>query len=176
MVLTKEDLDFLLNEQRKLDETIMNNSNRSLEDTFELRKIAFLVELNEFINDLQFFKYWKKNNAPKETATEEFVDALHFALSLATTKLTNEEIIQEVENSLEKCSQSIHDVPTKEEKLNRLITTMYALPVNEKESIYTAYLVHLLVLADTLDMKREGILNAYDEKNKVNYKRQEEGY
>ena len=53
---------------------------------------------------------------------------------------------------------------------------MYALPVNEKESIYTAYLVHLLVLADTLDMKREGILNAYDEKNKVNYKRQEEGY
>ena len=48
-------------------------------------------ELGELMNELPtYFKYWKKTSADnKEKALEEYVDCLHFAVSLLNYYLQN---------------------------------------------------------------------------------------
>jgi dimeric dUTPase (all-alpha-NTP-PPase superfamily) len=43
--------------QRVLDDYIQDNNNLKPEDTFERRKVAFLVELGEFANEVRAFKF-----------------------------------------------------------------------------------------------------------------------
>lgn len=76
--------------QKALDEKILQKSNslRSEElDSnyrFKLASIALLVELAEFANEIESFKYWKANKKDNSAKIrEEFADALHFLVSFA---------------------------------------------------------------------------------------------
>ena len=69
--------------QQELDEEIARNHDVSYESTFPRRLLALLVELGEFANETRCFKYWSnKGPSPKEVILEEYVDGLHFLLSL----------------------------------------------------------------------------------------------
>lgn len=84
-MLTSKILKKLQIEQQKLDEVIIKNNNiTDIKDRsgFVRSKIALLVEIGEFANELKTFKHWKKDktiNLPK--AQEELIDCLHFYLS-----------------------------------------------------------------------------------------------
>lgn len=73
----------LLEMQRVLDETLMKEHGKT-EYPLEETKIALFTELGEMMNELQTeFKWWKKHATyNREKALEEYVDCLHFALSL----------------------------------------------------------------------------------------------
>jgi len=60
------------------------------------RILALSVEVGEFANATRCFKYWSiKPSEPKERLLDEYVDILHFWLSIGNTmKFTAEEIEQ----------------------------------------------------------------------------------
>lgn len=97
----------LLGMQRELDQHIVDNAFNIIGDEIPKvdgsdksflieRLLALQVEVSEFANKTRCFKYWSKKKAePKEELLDEFVDILHFWLSVANVmKFTAEEIEQ----------------------------------------------------------------------------------
>jgi len=86
-MLTPQTIQELQNEQQKLDEFIIQKKNLTDIDNkvgFIRTKIALLVEIGEFANELATFKHWKKSTEINlEQAREELIDCLHFYLSWA---------------------------------------------------------------------------------------------
>lgn len=91
----------LLQMQKELDDYIVKSSTGELlpgdSDCFLTDRIlALQVEVSEFANASRCFKYWSKKKAePKERLLDEYVDILHFWLSIGNImKFTPEEIAQ----------------------------------------------------------------------------------
>lgn len=70
--------------QKGLDlKIIYKHDNANYEDTRNKRILALLVELSELANETRCFKYWSlKDPSSKEVIFEEYVDGIHFLLSL----------------------------------------------------------------------------------------------
>lgn len=69
--------------QEQLDFNIMENHQLQRSDTRQRRILALLVELGELANECRSFKYWsKKGPSAHATILEEYVDGIHFILSL----------------------------------------------------------------------------------------------
>jgi len=77
--------------QNELDQTILDrvtgrmmnvDNKRFLNDKI----MALSVEVSEFANEVEAFKYWKQNKRnDKEKQLSEYVDILHFWLSIGNT-------------------------------------------------------------------------------------------
>jgi len=82
----------LYEKQNKLDEYIVKKSlgtsfnHNSKSDFLSDRLLALFVEVGEFANKTRCFKYWsKKPEDSKPEMLEEYVDMLHFFLSIGNT-------------------------------------------------------------------------------------------
>ena len=76
--------------QKKLDQLIFQTHHQSYQKTFQKRKVAFLIEMAEFMNETRVFKFWSfKPPSCREVLLEEYVDGLHFLLSLANDLTIN---------------------------------------------------------------------------------------
>ena len=77
--------------QDALDQTIVDSINgidlSGNDEIFLSDRITALgVEVSEFANEVEAFKYWKKNKRNnKEKQLAEYVDILHFWLSIGNT-------------------------------------------------------------------------------------------
>jgi len=77
------DLGPLYKLQEELDAEIAKIHEVTYESTFQRRLLSLLVEVGEFANETRCFKYWSyKPSSPLEVVLEEYVDGLHFLLSL----------------------------------------------------------------------------------------------
>ena len=77
------DLTNLYQKQAELDARIAENHSVSYETTRERRILALLVEIGEFANATRCFKYWSnKPSEAQDIVLDEYVDGLHFFLSL----------------------------------------------------------------------------------------------
>lgn len=108
----------------------------------------------------------------KNPLLEEYVDCLHFALSIG-----NDLQVYDFEGEAD-CSQTPMDAFM---EVMAFTTDLYWLRKNgaterEQETDYKSILYHLLVLGASLGFKLDEIEAAYYEKNKVNHTRQEENY
>src|SRR5699024_4924756 len=75
--------ELLFAKQEKLDNYIMENQQLENTNLFEERMLALLVELGELANETRCFKFWsKKTSSPKKIVLEEYVDNIHFLLSI----------------------------------------------------------------------------------------------
>jgi len=73
--------------QKDLDEVINKNHPIGINEDRTANKItALVVELAEFANEARFFKYWSEDAEPRSATLEEFVDSVHFFLSVAIDK------------------------------------------------------------------------------------------
>lgn len=62
-------------------------SGQSYESTSEKRLLALLVELHELANETKCFKFWSVNpNGKKDKILMEYVDVLHFTLSIFNSR------------------------------------------------------------------------------------------
>ena len=76
-------LQILFSMQRQLDERIETERGLRGERLIERKLLALLVEVGELANETRCFKFWSsKPKAADETILEEYVDGLHFILSL----------------------------------------------------------------------------------------------
>ena len=81
------DFNKLFQLQRNLDQRI--NAEKSLENEslFSKKILALQVEVSELANETRCFKFWSnKGPSDKHTILEEYVDCLHFILSLGLEK------------------------------------------------------------------------------------------
>lgn len=71
--------------QKKLDFKYGQTEVVRKEFSFDKLVISTLVEIGEFANEVEFFKYWKinKKTTNKQVVLEEFADGLHFLSSIA---------------------------------------------------------------------------------------------
>ncbi len=152
--------------QQELDRYIQ--SNRNVEHSvFRKKVLALQVELSELANETRCFKFWStKGPSDKNTLLEEYVDCIHFLLSLG---------IEKGFDSLEEWP-----APLKEQELTELFLLAHqGVSGFAEQATQEAYL-HLWqtfgALAQSLGFSYEEVLGAYLDKNETNYKRQQQGY
>lgn len=151
--------------QEKLDQFIEQNKQIDY-DVFQEKGLALLVELAELANETRCFKFWSsKGPSEKKIILEEFVDSIHFLLSLGNKKGFSLDAWPEV-----------HD----ERNLTELFLEVQKLILhfieNPTEETYVKVWEGYGTLAYNLHFTLDDIIQAYIEKNKKNYERQLTGY
>lgn len=154
--------------QKGLDEHIEAKHQLHDEDLFERKVLALLVELGELANETRCFKFWSlKPASPQQTVLEEYVDGIHFILSLG------------LECGFEKESEYSGEAAGKD-SINDQFLFVFELiskfknskEVKDYKELFQAY-IHL---GELLGFNAEETEMAYINKNDVNYERQQQGY
>ena len=157
----------LLKKQQELDDYIMRERFLTHGETIEHRKLAFVVELAELAQEWRGFKYWSDNQEPSDKMLEEYVDVLHFALSLHNYYEGNNWFVEEFGAQ-----------PT--EKLNEGTLPTFFLEMTERTCGYNwstgETLAYTLDLSVHLELQADDILKEYDRKYQINIERQNNGY
>lgn len=151
--------------QAGLDAFIEENKNIDY-NVFKEKGLALLVELAELANETRCFKFWSsKGPSEREVILEEFVDSIHFILSLGNEKGLSLDEWPEVqdERSLTELFLSVQKVI-----LNFL--------ENPNEATYKAVWEGYGSIAYKLQFTLDDIIDAYISKNEKNYERQKTGY
>ena len=152
--------------QRELDSYIETNMKVN-EDVFQRKGLALIVELAELANETRCFKFWSNKGASeREVILEEYVDSIHFLLSLGIEKKLD---------YLEVWPQS----NLKQEITEIFLMTNSAILdflINPSENRYEKVWIMYGAIAEILGFSSEDVLNAYISKNETNYERQKNGY
>lgn len=163
-----QQLEKLFQMQKALDGHIEEKHHLLEEDLFNRKILALLVEIGELANETRSFKFWSvKPSSEKEVILEEFVDGIHFILSLGI-----------------ECG--FHETPFKlNEKSSHLNVTDQFLAIYDRISVFqrskglkdfiTIFEAYIQ-LAELLGITNEEMVQAYIKKNEVNYLRQQNNY
>lgn len=157
--------------QKGLDSHIEEKHGLQHENLFDRKVLALLVEIGELANETRCFKFWSlKSSATQDVILEEFVDGIHFILSLGLEcgfDDKNEWILDKKDNP--------HSVTMSEQFLVVYDNISHFQKTRSREHFQGMFKSYLM-LADQLGFKESDIEKAYISKNEVNYKRQQEGY
>lgn len=155
----------LFEKQRQLDRFIEENQHVQ-KDVFDEKSLALLVELIELANETRCFKFWS-TKGPSERAVllEEFVDSVHFMLSLGNMRGF---LLEEWPFLKEKQELT-------ETFLNTTQTILSFLQ-HQTEENYRAMWEQYSLIAYNLNFTIDDVLQAYELKNEKNYERQRNGY
>jgi dimeric dUTPase (all-alpha-NTP-PPase superfamily) len=156
----------LFNLQKQLDTRILNEHNLQGNRYFSQKTLALQVEIGELANETRCFKYWSnKGPSEKQTILEEFVDCLHFILSIGLDK--NYDDIQP--KAYDDC------IDVTEQFLSLFVDVNDLLTCGSKDDYKTLF-NDFLTLGKILNFSEEDIENAYLRKNNINHDRQTSGY
>jgi dimeric dUTPase (all-alpha-NTP-PPase superfamily) len=180
----------LFDMQRVLDERIVKEKGLKGKDLLPMKILALQVELGELANEWRRFKFWSNDQEPKRIAfkaqkkdgkpsaairydplLEEYVDCLHFILSIGLECGYEDSIPALKRNFFNYCCE---DITT---QFNKTMNVVGNFGTFEKtEANYMRIVMMFSGLGKMLGFTSEQIETAYLEKNKVNHKRQENGY
>lgn len=152
--------------QKELDLFIERTQNIDF-DVFREKTLALLVELGELANETRCFKFWStKGPSEDKVILEEFVDSIHFLLSLGIMK------------GYENLAQWPTD-DRKDSLTELFLQTQQAIiefsndsSLEKYEEIWKCY----GAIAQVLNFEELNIIEAYISKNEKNYERQRTGY
>lgn len=154
-------------QQKILDQYILQKNNlENNQKMFNKKIIALFVELGEFANELRFFKYWsKKEPSKREIILDEFVDIIHFLISIA--------------NDL---NYDNWDLEIKQENKEieiiylEIINLILDLQKNKQNISLKNIFIKLLQIGIFYNFEIEEIFNSYQIKNQINFARQNTNY
>ncbi|GAA0429228.1 dUTP diphosphatase [Lentibacillus halophilus] len=152
--------------QNQLDEYIASQHYLQKEDLFHKKYLALLTELGELANETRCFKFWStKSRNEQSIILEEYVDGIHFILSLGLEKgYRNEPGTINTES------------PNELEQFIRVYDACNAFYHHPSEQHYQELFGEYVRLGELLGFDEQAIIGAYREKNNINYQRQDEGY
>lgn len=152
--------------QAELDSYIIDNHDLKERNVFNEKYLAFLVELGELANETRCFKYWStKKPSEKEIILAEYVDGIHFLLSIGLERGYRYHGTENVEREIDKTNQ-----------FNSVFTAAAIFKQNPTSELYENLFQEYIVLGQVLDLTEEEINQAYLKKNELNYQRQDTGY
>jgi dimeric dUTPase (all-alpha-NTP-PPase superfamily) len=159
-------LDKLFLAQKELDARIEEQHPRADGEIRNPAKVlALLVELGELANETRCFKFWSfKPASEKKVILEEFVDGIHFLLSLGLEMEVKEFDIESIQ------------LPSLTEQFLGLYNSFSVLSFAFSSSTYSAAFSGYLGLGEMLGFTWDEIEAAYYAKNTINHARQEEWY
>jgi dimeric dUTPase (all-alpha-NTP-PPase superfamily) len=161
------DIQKLLEMQSQLDNYIEKEHGLEEENLFGKKMLALLVEIGELANETRCFKFWSKKTASsKEVILEEFVDGVHFILSLGLEIGVKQLELKETNYTIEDVTEQFMEVYR---AANEFMT-------ERSVTHFTNLLRHYFYLGELLGFSHDDVLKAYIQKNEVNYQRQKEGY
>ncbi len=152
--------------QKQLDDYIETHHQLVNEDLFEKKYLALLTELGELANETRCFKFWSTKPRNKQSVIlEEYVDGIHFILSLG----------------MEKGYRSAPDpvnaaAPDESGQFIRVYDTCANFYHHPSEQLYKELLGQYVKLGELLGFDEQAVIDAYREKNEINYERQDQGY
>lgn len=153
--------------QKVLDNRIFDKFGLKAIDTLDDRKLALVVELAELANEVRCFKFWSvKKRSEQEIILEEYVDCLHFVISIGIT------LDVDFSTLSFDCETQLSSITNQFLKVMSLTNT---LSVDNKEVFYELY-KELMVLAYNLGFSDNEIMDAYKKKNELNHTRQTNNY
>lgn len=155
--------------QKVLDGRILTSFNKTSKETVLNRILAMMVELGELANETRCFKYWsKKGPAEREVILEEYVDGIHFIVSLGN------------EINFNFSEQEIFGVKAFDTEMTQSFITIFKrvceISENLNDSNFEILFKDYISLGYQLGFSKEDIFGAYESKNKVNHERQENNY
>ncbi|WP_100331804.1 dUTP diphosphatase [Bacillus xiapuensis] len=157
----------LFDMQRALDAYIEREHGLEQADLFDKKALALLVETGELANETRCFKFWsKKGSSEQSVILEEFVDGVHFVLSLG--------LLLKFEQETEWTP-----APPAETATAQFLRVYEAITQFMKEKSLATYLMlfnDYFALGRMLGFTAEEVEKAYIAKNEVNYRRQQQGY
>lgn len=137
----------------------------SKQEIFNMQILAIIVEISEFANEVQSFKFWKQNkNINKEKMLEEFADQIHFLTSLALSFGLESEIKPKIFSN---------DINSQFLKTFEQITVFKNSPT--KNNLLFLYEL-ILGFVPLLKLSEEEIIEAYFNKGQKNYQRIKNNY
>jgi dimeric dUTPase (all-alpha-NTP-PPase superfamily) len=189
----------LFEKQKELDERIIIEHGLEGQDLLPQKILALQVELGELANEWRGFKFWSKDQKPrmfkqvikdgvdmtlsqwaeqganptkviiKNPLLEEYVDCLHFILSIGNDLGFNETFKPYLSKELDELNMF---------KLVFLDLSYFIIYEGRmaKEVAYGQLFSRFLALGKVLGFTWEEIKMAYMDKNKVNHERQDNGY
>ncbi|MFC5464353.1 dUTP diphosphatase [Lederbergia graminis] len=154
--------------QHELDQYIEREHGLENEDLVEKKILALLVEIGELANETRCFKFWSKKPASEtDIILEEFVDGVHFILSIGLELSFSERDISLVS------TEGNEDLVQSFIKIYHLIGE---LRLHRSAESFEELLRQYFILGQSLGFSIDDVQSAYKAKNEVNFKRQQEGY
>ncbi|MGR9049117.1 dUTP diphosphatase [Halobacillus faecis] len=151
--------------QRKLDQYIEEQHEIQEGQKIEEKVLALLVELGELANETRCFKFWStKGPSEKSVIVEEYVDGVHFLLSLG------------LDLGYRHSSTSLEEPDSQTAAFLSVYSSIGDLRMKKDESSYVKAFYDYLVLGLTLGITEKELIEAYEKKNAINFERQDEGY
>ena len=171
-LLNKSDLIYLLTQQNKLDAAMREEIGISESDWMSTmameHSIALNVELHEFINAcFKSWKYWKRKDMNMDDVLDEAIDVIHFCM-LRLNKLTagTDFIAGYLEREIQNKRQ------LEDRKAVKIVMYHLSSGAPSAESI----LAYVLSILDYYGFTGQDIINQYNQKNAVNFRRLASGY
>lgn len=152
--------------QKELDKNIEDKHKNNLDNILNKKKLALIVELCEMTNVNRCFKFWSlKKDYDKKELGHEFVDCLHFILSLS------------LHYKIDKYEYEWNEINYNNSDLTNQTLSLIdlAMKINGKEDCQK-FIQSLFELSSSLGLTSDDILNFYKEKNEININRQKGDY
>ena len=128
--------------------------------------LALQVELGELANETRCFKFWStKKPSNKDIILEEYVDCIHFILSLG------------LEKNFQDITLNVKPIATElSEQFLIIYTNIADFIICASKDSYLNLFQNFLSLGQSLGFSVGDIEDAYLYKNNVNHERQDNGY
>lgn len=170
ILLGKEQINEIRELQKELDIRIKENNNIDANADLNLEKyIALKTEFFEFVNEVESFKYWKKNKG-KNHILEEACDTLHFIMSLA---IDNEVELELKEETLKDFDMTKYDMNDIIGITDAMISDCY---IEQDWKDLELVLMFLCIMLNKCGFDANDLYNSYISKNRVNHERQDNNY
>lgn len=135
------------------------------ENRLSKKKLALLVEVGECANEWRGFKYWSNDPNPRESLLEEYVDGLHFILSIG------------LDLDFDFTYYPKHIESFKYDSTVEQFLQIYLAASTIKDGLDFIWLFSKFIgLGEMLGFTQDEIEQAYYAKNAINHQRQDNGY
>jgi len=160
--------------QKVLDERIVKEHKLEGKDLEENKVLALLVEISELANETRCFKHWStKGPSEDHVLLEEYVDSLHFFLSIANNYEYNiDHLLAIYANDFK---QDVKEITLVSAFIN--VTEKIVIMHSKKDAFhFIDAFASYMDLGTILGFSWEDIEQAYIRKNEINHQRQDNGY
>ena len=160
--------------QQVLDNLIIKEHGLEGNDLEDNKILALLVELSELANETRCFKHWSKNG-PSENhiLLEEYVDSLHFFLSIANHRGYDvERLYQNYRDYFQLEHHDLSIVLAFKDSMEKVII----MEKNPDPYHYIHAFDSYLTVGRLLGFTWKQVEQAYIQKNEINHQRQDNGY